>query len=167
MSSLGSSNDPGDMAEVSSRQVYYPLFPYLLWFNWLSSLSLHATFLGSRVRCPCFWNNQEDSRPSTAATHDAVDPDAISTLQELLTLSASQILECKGLDSLGACLNDLAADGRLDNATVTRASSLLERAREHFGIFARALRAEDDLKAASAVQEALRPKVDVLIAKTE
>ena len=35
LSSLGSSNDPGDMAEVSSRQVYYLLFAYLLWLNWL------------------------------------------------------------------------------------------------------------------------------------
>ena len=66
--------------------------------------------------------------PWTAATHDTVDPDAIAKLQELLSLSASQILERKGLDSVGACLNDLATDGRLDIVAVTRASSLLERA---------------------------------------
>ena len=45
------------------------------------------------------------------------------------------------------------------------ASSLLDRAREHFGIFARAIRAEDEWKAASAAQETLRPQVEVLIAK--
>ena len=77
--------------------------------------------------------------PSTAATHNTVDPDAIAKLQELLSLSASQILERKGLNSVGGCLNDLTADGRLNNAFVTRASSLLMWAREHFGIFAKVL----------------------------
>ena len=101
------------------------------------------------------------------AAHDPVDPDALTKLHEMLPLSASQILERKGLDAVGACLNDLAADGRLDNATVTRASSLLDRAREHFRIFARAIRAEDDWRAASAAREVLRPKVEVLIAKKE
>ena len=64
--------------------------------------------------------------PSTVAAQDPVDPYAFANLQELLSLSASQVLERKGLDSIGTCLNDLTADGRLDNATVTRASSLLE-----------------------------------------
>ena len=104
---------------------------------------------------------------STTTARDPVDPDALAKLQELLPLSASQILEHKGLDSVGACLNDLAADGRLDNATVTRASSLLERAWEHFRIFARAIRAEDEWKVASTAQEALGSKVEVLIAKKE
>ena len=76
-------------------------------------------------------------------------------------------MERKGLDSVGACLNDLAANGRLDNATVTRASSLLDRAREYFGIFARAIRAEDEWKAASAAEENLRPQVEELIAEKE
>ena len=96
-----------------------------------------------------FGTTKRTAGPSTAAMHDMVDPDALTKLQELLSLSASHILERKGLNSVGACLNDLAADGRLDNATITRASSFLERAREHF------------------VQEALRPKVEVLIAKKE
>ena len=82
--------------------------------------------------------------PSTSASRDSADPDSAAKLQELFSLSASQILEQKGLDSVGACLNDLAADGRLDNAAVTRASSMLERTREYFGIFEKALRAEDD-----------------------
>ena len=85
----------------------------------------------------------------------------------MLLLSASQILERKGLDSVGACLNDLAADGRLDNAAVTRASSLLDRAREHFGIFARAIRAEEEWKTVSAAGETLRPQVEELIAQKE
>ena len=55
----------------------------------------------------------------------------------------------------------------LDNVAVTRASSMLERTREYFGIFERALRAEDDWKAASALQETLRPKVEVLVTKKE
>ena len=88
-------------------------------------------------------------------------------MQELLPLSASQVLDHKGLDSVGACLNNLAANGRLDNATVTRASTLLERAREHFGVFARAVRAESEWTVVSAVKETLRPKVEVLVSKKE
>ena len=110
---------------------------------------------------------KRDAGPSTATAHDPVDPDAITKLHELLPLSASQVLEREGLDAVGACLNDLAADGRLDNATVTRASSLLDRTREHFGIFARAIRAEDEWKASSTARETLRPQVEVLIAKKE
>ena len=64
-------------------------------------------------------------------------------------------------------MNDLAANGRLDNNAVTRGSSILERTREHFGIFEKALRAEDDWKAATALQETLRLKVEVLTMKRE
>ena len=44
---------------------------------------------------------------------------------------------------------------------------MLEQTREYFGIFERALRAEDDWKAVSALQETLRPKVEVLVTKKE
>ncbi|XP_050156218.1 uncharacterized protein LOC126630115 [Malus sylvestris] len=39
------------------------------------------------------------------------ESNALVRLQELLSLSASQILERQGLDSVGACLNNLATDG--------------------------------------------------------
>ena len=107
------------------------------------------------------------ARPSTSASRDSADTDSAAKLQELFSLSTSQILERKGLDSVGACLNDLAANGRLDNVAVTRASSMLERTREYFVIFERALLVEDDWKAATTMQETLRPKVEVLIAKKE
>ena len=76
---------------------------------------------------------------STSVARDSADPDSAAKLQDLFSLSASQILERKGLDFFGTCLNNLAADGRLDNAAVTRASSMLEQTREYFGIFERAL----------------------------
>ena len=105
--------------------------------------------------------------PSTYASQDSAAADSAAKLQELFSLSASQILERKGLDSVGACLNDLAANGRLDNDAVTKASSMLERTREYFGIFDRALRAEADWNDATAVQETLRPNVEMFISKKE
>ena len=105
--------------------------------------------------------------PSNSASRDSADTDSVAKLQELFSLSASHILERKGLDSVRACLNNLAANGRLDNATITRASSMLERTREYFGIFERAFLAEDDWKTATAMQEVLRPKVEALITKKE
>ena len=116
-----------------------------------------------------FWPACRRGRPGLQPLLHGTQPTRTlsAKLQELFSFSASQILERKGLDSVGACLNDLAANGRLDNATVTRASSMLERTREYFGIFERALLADDDWKAATAIQETLRPKVEVLITKKE
>ena len=44
---------------------------------------------------------------------------------------------------------------------------MLERTREYFSIYERALRAEDDWKVASALQKTLRPKVEALATKKE
>ncbi|CAN6710755.1 unnamed protein product [Malus baccata var. baccata] len=141
LSSLGSSNDPGDMAEVSSRQASWEVeFKALL-----SSITA-------------------GSGPS-AATTEAADSTALTQLREVLSLSASQVLERNGLDLLGACLNDLGADGRLSGDAIVRASSALERVRETFSIFQTALKAEQDLQAATTVQDNLRPKIDALKAK--
>ncbi|KAM1952651.1 hypothetical protein ACFX15_007101 [Malus domestica] len=68
---------------------------------------------------------------------------------------------------LGACLNDLGADGKLSGEAVVRASTALERVQETFSIFESAQRAEQDLQAAMAVQDTLRPKIDALKAKGE
>ncbi|KAM2215647.1 hypothetical protein TB1_021787 [Malus domestica] len=104
--------------------------------------------------------------PSAAATEIA-DLTALTWLQEVLSLSASQVLERKGLDLLGECLNDLGADGQLSGEAVVQASTALERVRETFNVSENALRAEQDLQAALVVQDALRPKVDALKAKGE
>ncbi|KAM1699832.1 hypothetical protein ACFX2K_031134 [Malus domestica] len=107
---------------------------------------------------------------STATTWSfapTTEPNALVKLQELLFLSASQVLKRQGLNYVGACLNDLAADGQLSTEAITRVSSTLEQTREYFGIFKKALQAEDDLKATMVVQEALRPKVEVLKVKKE
>ncbi|KAM0974297.1 hypothetical protein ACFX2C_017498 [Malus domestica] len=143
LSSLGSSNDPGDMAEVSSRQASWEVeFKALL-----SSTTA-------------------ESGPSAAPT-EAADPSALAQLREVLSLSPSQVLERKGLDLLGVCLNDLGADGRLSGDAIVRASSALERVRETFSIFQTALKAEQDMQAATTVQDTLRPKIDDLRAKGE
>ncbi|KAM2303663.1 hypothetical protein ACFXTH_023458 [Malus domestica] len=107
-----------------------------------------------------------ESGPS-AATTETADPSALTQLREVLSLSTSQVLERNGLDLLGACLNDLGADGRLSSDAIVRASSALERVRETFSIFQTALKAERDLQAATAVQDTLRPKIDDLRAKGE
>ncbi|KAM2064905.1 hypothetical protein ACFX16_028245 [Malus domestica] len=75
--------------------------------------------------------------PSAATTELAESTDLVR-LQELLSFSASQVLECQGLDSVGACLNDLAADGQLSTEAITQASSTLEQTREYFSIFEKA-----------------------------
>ncbi|XP_070679219.1 uncharacterized protein [Malus domestica] len=105
-----------------------------------------------------------ESGPS-AATTEAADPSALTQLREVLSLSSSQVLERNGLDLLGVCLNDLGADGRLSGDAIVRASSALERVRETFSIFQTALKAEQDLQAATAVQDTLRLKIDDLRAK--
>ena len=115
-------------------------------------LFLLVAFLGSRIRHSSCQHVKEDGRIFNLCLTRPVDADSVTKLQDLFSLSASQILELKGLDSVGACLNDLAANGRLDNATITRASSMLERTQEYFDIFERALRAEDDWKAAMSKQ---------------
>ncbi|XP_050145151.1 uncharacterized protein LOC126620881 [Malus sylvestris] len=105
-----------------------------------------------------------ESGPSVATT-EAADPSALTQLREVLSLSSSQVLKRNGLDLLGVCLNDLGADGRLSRDAIVRASSALERVRETFSIFQTALKAEQDLQAATAVQDTLRPKIDDLRAK--
>ncbi|XP_050147319.1 uncharacterized protein LOC126622586 [Malus sylvestris] len=107
-----------------------------------------------------------ESGPSAAPT-EAADPTALTQLREVLSLSAPQVLERNGLDLLGVCLNDLGADGRLSGNAIVRASSALERVRETFSVFQTALKAEQDLQAATAVQDTLRPKIDALRAKGE
>ncbi|CAN6586313.1 unnamed protein product [Malus baccata var. baccata] len=107
-----------------------------------------------------------ESGPS-AATTEAANPNALTQLREVLSLSTSQVLERNGLDLLGVCLNDLGADGRLSGYAIVRSSSALERVRETFSIFQTALKAEHDLQAATAVQDTLRLKIDDLRAKGE
>ncbi|KAM0971018.1 hypothetical protein ACFX2A_019310 [Malus domestica] len=50
--------------------------------------------------------------PSTTIT-EPPDSTALVQLQEVLSLSTSQVLERKDLDLLGVCLNDLGADARM------------------------------------------------------
>ncbi|KAM1489051.1 hypothetical protein ACFXTI_031949 [Malus domestica] len=47
----------------------------------------------------------------------------------------STALECKRLDSLGACLNDLGVDGQMNVEAVVQASSALDRVWESCNIF--------------------------------
>ena len=107
-----------------------------------------------------------ESGPSAAPT-EVADPNALTQLREVLSLSAPQVLERNGLDMLGVCLNDLGADGRLSGNAIIQASSALERVRETFNVFQTALKAEQDLQAATAVQDTLRLKIDALRAKGE
>ncbi|KAM1808207.1 hypothetical protein ACFX11_031120 [Malus domestica] len=67
---------------------------------------------------------------STATTGSFVlttEPNALVRLQELLFLLVLQVLERQGLDSVGACLKDLAVDGQLSTKAINRVSSTLER----------------------------------------
>ncbi|KAM1990198.1 hypothetical protein ACFX15_031480 [Malus domestica] len=50
---------------------------------------------------------------------------------------------------------------------IVQASSTLERVWETFSVFENALRAEQDLKVAVAVQDAFRPKIDALKVKED
>ncbi|KAM1804825.1 hypothetical protein ACFX12_030647 [Malus domestica] len=50
---------------------------------------------------------------------------------------------------------------------IVHSSSALERVRESFSVFENALRADNDLKAAMAVQDTLCSKIDALKAKGE
>ncbi|KAM1579700.1 hypothetical protein ACFX1Z_041111 [Malus domestica] len=102
--------------------------------------------------------------PSATAT-EAADSTALARLRKVLSLSASQTLEREGLDLLGACLKDLGDDGQLSGEAIVQASSTLERVRVTFSIFKNALKAEQDLQATTAVQDALRPMIDALKAK--
>ncbi|KAM2489141.1 hypothetical protein PS1_046162 [Malus domestica] len=63
----------------------------------------------------------------SAAKIEPAESTLLVRLQELLSLSASQVLERKGFDSVCACLNDLGADGQLSAETIIQASSALER----------------------------------------
>ncbi|KAM1313628.1 hypothetical protein ACFX2F_017618 [Malus domestica] len=86
LSSLGSSNDPEAMAEVSSRQV-----------SW-------------EVEFKALLSSTTGGAGPSAATTETADSTALTRLQEVLSFLASQVLERKCLDLLGECLNDLGAD---------------------------------------------------------
>lgn len=80
-------------------------------------------------------------------------------------MSALEVLQNNGLETIGECLNALASEGHLDNATVAQLSSILEKTRDFFPIFENALRSGDVLKADEAAQEAARPELEVIKAK--
>ncbi|KAM2916751.1 hypothetical protein FF1_045628 [Malus domestica] len=131
------------MAEVSSRQA-----------SW-------------KVEFKALMSSTTGGAGPSAATTEAADSTALTRLQEVLSLSALQVLERNGLDLLGACLNDLGADGHLSGEAIVQVSSTLERVQEAFSIFQNAMKAEQDLQAARAIQDTLRPKIDALKAKGE
>ncbi|KAM1344394.1 hypothetical protein ACFX14_033790 [Malus domestica] len=102
--------------------------------------------------------------PSAATTRPSVsiaESIILVRLHELLSLSDLQVLECQGLDLMGECLNDLAANGQLSTEAITQASSTLDRTQEYSGILKKAFRAEDDLKAATAVRDTFRSQVEI------
>ncbi|KAM2967172.1 hypothetical protein FF1_027464 [Malus domestica] len=66
---------------------------------------------------------------------------------------------------MGECLKDLASGSLLSNEYVVHLSSVLERTRQYFTIFERALRAKDDLKAAMVAHKALFPELKAIKAK--
>ena len=71
-------------------------------------------------------------RPSTTMVEPsatAIESGTFAKLQKLLSLSASQILQRKGLNSIGECLNDLATDNLLSIESVIHLSNVLERTR--------------------------------------
>ena len=103
----------------------------------------------------------------SATTTDPADSTALVRVQEVLSLSASQVLERKGLDLLGACLNNIGTDGQMNVEAIVQASSALERVRETFSVLENTLRAEQDLKASMAVQDVIRLEIDALKAKGE
>ncbi|KAM1563130.1 hypothetical protein ACFX1X_038117 [Malus domestica] len=118
-------------------------------FSWQASWEVEfKAFMSSTTR---------GAGPSAAAT-EAADSTALTRLQEVLSLSASQVLERNGLDLLSACLNDLGADGHLSGEAIVQAWSALERVQKAFNIFQNAL---------TTVQDTLRPKIDALKAKGE
>ena len=93
------------------------------------------------------------------------ESNALAKLQKLISLYALQILQCKGLDFVGECLNAFAASGLLSIENVIHLSNILERTRQFFTTFERAIRAEDNLKAAKTAHEASRPEVEAIKAK--
>ncbi|XP_048440152.1 uncharacterized protein LOC125477245 [Pyrus x bretschneideri] len=93
------------------------------------------------------------------------EAEAFVKLHEVLSLTASQALRSKGLDSVRECLNDLASGGYLSTENISFLTDLLERTRQHFHIFERALQAVDDLKAAKVAQEAGRAKMEAIKAR--
>ncbi|KAM1242647.1 hypothetical protein ACFX2G_034981 [Malus domestica] len=105
------------------------------------------------------------SATTTGPSATEAESTVFAKLQGLLSLSALQILEHKGLDSVGECLNDLVASGLLSNEIVTGLSSTLERTRDYFNNFERALWAENKFKTTLVAQEALRPEVEAIKVK--
>ena len=73
--------------------------------------------------------------PSISTTDHSV----FAKLQGLLSLLVAQVLEREGLDSMGKCLNNLAADNLLSNEVITRLSSTLDQTRDYFNFFGKAL----------------------------
>ena len=69
---------------------------------------------------------------SSTPTTDHTDSTALVRVQEVLSLSASQVLERKGLDLLGACLNDLGVDGQMSAEAIIQVLSALDQVRESF-----------------------------------
>ncbi|KAM1588081.1 hypothetical protein ACFX10_027143 [Malus domestica] len=59
----------------------------------------------------------------------AIESDAFVKLQELLSLSTSQVFQCKSLDFVGKCLNDLATGGLLSTESVVHLTNILEQTR--------------------------------------
>ncbi|KAB2622539.1 proline-rich protein 12-like [Pyrus ussuriensis x Pyrus communis] len=105
------------------------------------------------------------SSAAPAESAGATPAEVFVKLHEVLSLTASQALRCKGLDSVGECLNDLASGGHLSPEGISFLTDLLERTRQHFLIFERALQAEDDLKVAKVAHEAGRVEMEAFKAK--
>ena len=105
------------------------------------------------------------SSAAPAESVGATPAEVFVKLHEVLSLTASQALRCKGLDSVGECLNDLASGGHLSPEGISFLTDLLERTRQHFLVFERALQAEDDLKVAKVAHEAGRVEMEALKAK--
>ncbi|KAM1600634.1 hypothetical protein ACFXTN_023051 [Malus domestica] len=114
-----------------------------------------------------FLSSTSETAGHSATTTELAESVALVRFQKVLSLSASQVLERKGLDSLGACLNDLRSEGQLSVEAIVQASSVLKRVQESFSIFENTLQADDDLKATMAVQDTLRLKIDALKVKGE
>ena len=101
----------------------------------------------------------------TRSSAEVAEHPALARLQGFQSLSALEVLQSNGLDIIGECLNELASERRLDDATVTQLSSILEKVRDFFPIFENALRSDDVLKADEAAQEAARPELEAIKAK--
>nr|XP_028946887.1 hepatoma-derived growth factor-related protein 2-like [Malus domestica] len=73
----------------------------------------------------------------------------------------------KGLDFVGKCLNNLAADGLVSNESIVHLTTVLERTQLYFDIFEKALQVNEDLKVATTAQEAILPELKAMKTKKE